>query len=95
MRLVGGRLSEHLKGGTLELNGDLGVPFGQAFAGSQIKRDARPPPIIYVQPQRHEGLRSGFRRDSWFGPIASYSLAVWRALTILAAHAPTQHIFGI
>ncbi len=47
---------EQVERGTLELDGDLRQPGGQAFTGAQIERDSGPAPIVDADLHRHVRL---------------------------------------
>ncbi len=88
----------------LELDADLGGALLEPLAGAQIKRNARPAPVLNLQAQRRVGLRAGLGIDALFVAIADDLLALDNAGAILAAHrvedrhrrngAPGLHLFA-
>ncbi len=72
----------------------IGHPFRQPFAGPNIERHARPPPIVDRQLQRHIGLRPGTGCDPALLKISRHRLSPQRSRDILSAHHPTGHLVG-
>ena len=63
-------LGEERAGRAFELDGDLRHASRQAFAGPQIERHARPPPVVDRDAERRICLRRRFRADAFLLPIA-------------------------
>src|SRR6185437_6942061 len=79
-------ISKKQHGRLLELNGDLRRPLLQPLARAQVKRHARPPPVLDFELDGREGFGVRTRIDAILLAISLHLLAVYRSRTILAAN---------
>ena len=54
-----GKRTEQIRGRLLELNDNFGALGGQALAGAQVERRARPAPVVKMQCDGGEGFSRG------------------------------------
>ena len=76
-----------------KLDVDFGAARGQALAGAQIKRHARPAPIVHVRTQGNEGF--GAAGAAQFFGIAGHHFAFTGAAGVLADHRFGGHVAAI
>src|SRR6185437_700583 len=88
------RIAKEHQRSTLELDGHFSMPRSHPFAGADIEWYACPAPVIDQEPQGHEGLGFGIRRDALFLAVSRHALSVDFTSTVLTAHGITQHVFS-
>src|SRR5690606_28676718 len=69
-----------------ELDDDMGFLHLKAFAGTDVKRNPLPTPIINKEASRCIGLHIGSLGDTFFIAVSNYLLPVVFSGTILAPH---------
>src|SRR5215216_3666303 len=73
-------------GSRLELDGDLRRPLREPFARPHVERYPRPPPVVYVQLERHVGLGHRVGGYTLLLAVTRNLLAPYPARGVLAAH---------
>ena len=84
--------AEEHEGRTPELNHDMRIAAGQAFAGAQVEWNSRPAPVVDQESHGDEGFRARIRRHSFFGAVGGHTLVVHDAFSVLAADDFAEHI---
>ncbi|MNZ46707.1 hypothetical protein D3C78_643970 [compost metagenome] len=77
-------------GRRLEADGDFGVTYAHALAGTQVERHAHPTPIVDHYLQGHIGLGLAGRIHPWLLPVPGQFLAAQLASGVLPAYGVLQ-----
>src|SRR5438309_1706805 len=76
----------------LELDGDFRAALWQALAVPQIKRHARPAPIVHKEARRNKSLSAGVGRHTLFLMIAGHGLAEDSTRPVLPPYHVLHHL---